>query len=446
MIISGSVISQSSEYITGNSLFRNGSNQVSNINYRVYLNSQMTSLTSGCSGYAGTIYNGNPSIWNMPTNTIIVEPQWSEAWTDYKSGVSSIDATIIQSWVNNGAPTPYGMKEVAADVDQSNIIAYPDAVAIQSLILGNSSKFISNMGGTTPSWYIFHNQSMPSNPGMFDAINGPGISFPTKSFSNIYGNTIWQFNHIYFDYRLTKVGDVSSSSQGGGNAWVCGSYSINSESTENRNYSEVKKGSLIDVAITFESQDEIIALQLPIDYDNTKFELVAVNFGSDFYSPWNYNPFSRELTFMTFNEDLSTLSVGNGKEFISFQLKALEDISNLNTAIKWSDKTEIEMVNKDIELSKGQLLLNIKSIAPPISEFAINGNISDLTASMNMEKEGKYQLSFFNTFGQLAYKKVFYLSQGSNIINIDDFHGHGLFIGTLRGNKEVLSTKFIITN
>ncbi|MCB0748512.1 MAG: hypothetical protein KDC90_13710 [Ignavibacteriae bacterium] len=45
---------------------------------------------------------------------------------------------------------------------------------------------------------------------------------------------------------------------------------------------------------------------------------------------------------------------------------------------------------------------------------------------------------------QLANMKDFYLSKGSNIIDIDDFHDQGLFIGTLSGNKEVLRTKFII--
>ena len=448
MIISGSVISQSSEYITGNSLFRDGSNQVSNIDYRVYLNSQMTTLTSGCSGYSGYIYNGNTSIWNQAQNTIIVEPQWSESYTDYKDGVTVSDAQQIQTYAQNGTPAT-GYKQVAADVNENGSIQnVTDYNLVLDLINGTITKFPSAHRSTTPSWLIYHKQSAPSNPTYLDAINAPGNQ-PTKSFTNIYGNTIWQFNHVYFDYRVTKMGDCSASTGGSGNSWVCGSYSLTNSETSNRNEGQktyVKKGSIIEAAVYLEGTDEVYALQLPIDFEENDFKLKAIRFGDGFYPKWNYNKYTRELTILALNDDLSPIKVNYGKDLITFTLETLRDIDDLDDAIKWSEKTEIEMNKADITAADSKAVLEIRSVIPPNTQLKVFGRAGRLSAEINSSLEGPHILNIYNSVGQQVLSQPIHLNKGLQLIDLPNLMETGIYIAQLRVGRENISTKFLITN
>lgn len=446
MIISGSVISQSSEYITGNSLFRDGSNQVSNINYRVYLNSQMTSLSSGCSGYSGYIYNGNTSIWNLAQNTIIVEPQWSESYADYKDGVTISDAQQIQLW---SGTAPIGYKKIAADVDESGQIGVTDDYsAVIDLINGNITKFPSDLRTTTPSWLIFHDQSTSSSPYPDDAVNAPGNQ-PTKSFTNIYGNTIWQFNGLYFDYRLTKMGDCSASTGGSGNSWVCGSYSLTNSETSNRNEGQktyVKKGSIIEAAVYLEGTDKVYALQLPIDFEENDFKLKAIRFGEGFYPKWNYNKYTRELTVLALNDDLSPIKVNYGKDLITFTLETLRDIDDLDDAIKWSEKTEIEMNKADITAADSKAVLEIRSVIPPNTQLKVFGRAGNLTAEINSSLEGTHILNIYNSVGQQVLSQAIHISKGLQLFDLPNLMESGIYIAQLQRGRENISTKFLLTN
>ena len=440
------VTAQSSEYITGNSLFRDGSNQVSNINYRIYLNSQMTSLTSSCSGYAGTIYNGNPSYWNDTLNSLIVEPQWSESYADYKDGVTITDAQQIQTWT---ALAPIGYKKLAADVDESGQIGgSSDYYLVMDLINGVTSKFPSSSRTTTPSWLVFHDQSTPSSPYITDAINAPGLT-PTKSFTHIYGNTIWLFNPLYFDYRLTKMGDCTASTGGSGNSWVCGSYSLTNQSTSNRDATQkalVKKGSIIDVSVYLEGSDDVYALQLPIDFDEADFRITDIKFGQGFFPKWNYNKYTRELTILALNDDKTPIKVNYGKDLISFSLEALNDIADLNTALKWSDKTEIEMNKVDITAADSKAILEIRSVTPAETHLRVFGNQSNIIAEINSRREGNFTLSIYDNIGKQIMSQPIHLRKGFQSIDLPNISGSGIHVATLQSSNVRISTKFLLTN
>ncbi|MFZ1789397.1 MAG: hypothetical protein WAT92_13850 [Saprospiraceae bacterium] len=417
-------------YVSGYSVYKGSSTYVSNINYNISVNYTPTNLSTSCSGISGTVANGNSSIYYDTTNFVTVKPTTANDYNDYKNGISIHDKTAIQATFGTGT-NPFG-NYVNYDLDENGSIANADAQAIQDLLDGVKSNFSSgNRGGSpTPSWYFFHDPvytSEGSTLWRLDAVNNEDSYSGSISFYNLYGTWIEVTNAVYFRYRVMKMGDVVQTSGSGSNSWICGSYLTSNIDTKSRslNGSEntkfIQKGSKIKTTIEAEGNDNLVAMYLPIKFDQTKLRIHKFsNLESLKYLNQKYNKHIGAQC-ITYNHDsLYVYKLSGPKKLFEIEFEVLEDINFNEESITWSDEIKPELVNDKIEISNVEVNLSIDKIIPPKIDFYMYNQPDNSGVIISSNTDQSATLNVYDMSGKNLFSRKLNLIEGQNFVDINN--------------------------
>lgn len=392
-------------------------------------------------------------------NTLEVQPYTDDDRADYMNGVSTYDLYKIYHHIHDSpvfedmdpeedAPFRY----ISADADNDEDVDDNDIYMIQQMILGYRDDL------TRHSWEWVWKDELEEDMERFteepyDFVisknwTAPeGIIFPALSTNQVQAD-----NDKYFGYRTTKVGDCVGlgSAQVTTNDWICGDgYYFSSGEISNRSivtkgsYSKIRKGSIINVSVLRNSNDDILTFELPIFFPSNDFDVLSVHFVEGFSPEWNYSERTNILTCLDFSKDKKPLNIPSGK-ILEFKLKAKKDIEDLNSNVGLNPNRGPEIIGMDEKYFDPSLEIEINELIPPDLFVEIRTDEFSHQFYIESPKDQFVNLQITNESGIRLTNVPTRIIQGENKIPFDQNFPPGIYFLIVSNDKENIVSRFFI--
>ncbi len=449
-----------STYIIGFNAFRSKGYGVMNHNYRLVV------LTPSPYAFYGPfnvspspgnlgVYEANLPISYTTNNTIMVGISSVNDYDDYINGVDAADMLHIRRHIlgiallDNMPPTadaPY--RKISADVNNNWAITTADITMLQQLILGIRSDF------TRTSWEwvrdytvrIEYPADFKANPYKYPiSYDWPGVE--GIILGGLSGTEIANYTWKYYNYRSTKVGDITSSDAASANTWVTG-LGVYRPVTPLVSKNGLQAGLLaagnsMQLNIQVSANQPLAALELPLDINPDDFEVEQVSFAKGFSADWHFAKQSKRLTFIAMDENCKAMPVSSG-QLISVRLKAKRNINNLSQAIQFTPSRQVLLLNPKVELVKGSVTLSTGTA--PAAENSISATVSSGTSNLlniNAPTAQAAIVQVINLNGQTVWSKNLQLATGNNILLLPPTLQNGSYVVRVQTAQSQLALQYV---
>lgn len=323
-------------------------------------------------------------------------PQTNE---DVRNGVNTLDLVLIQRHVLglNKFDDPY--KLIAADVNNDKKISASDLLALRKLILGLTKSLTRNTA------YRF----VPTDH-EFEDMDNPYVFPEEVNLGELYDNK------ENLDFYAIKIGDVNNSFDIGGTNGFRSDETIELMATA----ADFVKGERVDVVVSSDELQQIIGMQMAIDFDQSKLQFVELSAGLLDMDEDNTSVGESSISLSWNKLDAIEAAHGEGLFTLSFIAKADGSINNL-----LSLNTEVV----DGELYDGKLNTRPIALRTASSMEAAYGNVlyqntpnpfsTHTTINYELAQAGDVALKVFDITGKVLYNKVEYKGAGAHKVDLD---------------------------
>ncbi|HMR89971.1 MAG TPA: cohesin domain-containing protein [Saprospiraceae bacterium] len=205
---------------------------------------------------------------------------------------------------------------------------------------------------------------------------------------------------------------------------------------------DIKKNDEIEVSISLNSDDDLLAIMLPLSIDNEYLEIDDVQLLNNFQSQYYYSKEFKTLTFLDISSDhISSIDVKNG-EIVTIRLKAKKNLKNVFDHIHWENKfRNIELIDMNAEFVDGEVLLELKNIFPSQERMKVINNGSTLEFFSTVDENSNLTISSID--GKIIHLIKVNMSEGINYIELPEINQAGVHIATVYNNGKIISEKYI---
>jgi hypothetical protein len=438
-------LSPTPTYIIGMNAFRSKGYGVMNHNYRlaVLVPSPYASYgpywVSPTPGNLGAYETTLPLSYTA-NNTIMVGISSANNYDDYVNGVDGADMLHIRRHIlgialldnmPSTADAPY--RKISADANNDWAITTADVTMIQQLILGIREDL------TRKSWEWVRDYAVRiQNPADFKAnpykypisYDWPGAEGIIMG--GLSGNEIANYTWKYYNYRATKVGDISSADASTANTWVTGlgTYRAGTPlvSTKGLQAGQLAAGNSLQLNVQVSASQPLAGLELPFNIDPEDFEVEQVSFAKGFSADWHFAKHSRRLTFLAIDENSKAMPVSSG-QLISVRLKAKRNINYLSEAVQFAKGRQVLLINQDAELVKGAVTLSTSPITDGENSLTatVSSGVNNLL-TINAPAAQSAIVQVINLNGQPVWRKTLQLNAGNNTVQLPSTLQSGSYV------------------
>jgi hypothetical protein len=356
--------------------------------------------------------------------------------SDYRTGVSITDASLIQQHILDILPLNNSYKKVAADVDKSGEIDGADILFIKRLILGVIAVFPNNVGSWqfVPKYYLANTGFSSSfNTDPFTASYNTGSQTLAYLGTNTYLNSItlnltttsttttsnWSFNAI-------KMGDVNCNAS----LIMAARMAPNTLSNLDNKAVSLKSGKEVTVLIKTKYAGKISTFQTGFNFTNSAIQITSIEKG-DFNSSNDVMDYIKldkgEIRALWYNEKAKAKSFTGGVTIMKMKVKALKDISDLLAVLSLDDAVlQSEFYDDKNMLVTLPLTLEADVTNTPIANDAYSVKVypnpftNTVTLEVTSATKENANLTIVSAMGALLYNKKADLEVGVNTITIEN--------------------------
>lgn len=364
-------------------------------------------LRSDQAEFPRTVFTGDDGTFNF--SELVKNQDYNiraDKNDDLLNGVSTLDLVFIQRHILGLAELDSPYKIIAADINNSESISAADLVELRKAILGITSEFKNNR-----SWRFVD---------IAHRFNDPKKPFPFPSNTNMDN-----IDHDVagLDFIGVKIGDVNGSATA--NSRNIGNVGSRNVITLQTDAVTAQTGDIVQVQVKANDLFNVIGMQMALNFDPTKFELVDVKSNSIGLQEENigFSELSKGVIKLSWN-DAKTVNIQ--AELLNLRFKALQPIQD--AAIIHLDRAtlspELYIVDAQEVIWHPISLETNSKLTGSTDKFEIYQNIPNpfnatSVIGFNLPQENDVQLKIWDLSGKIVYQTNGHFNKGYNTFSVD---------------------------